>query len=143
MRKSLFFFRTGSHCYRVLRNTVRVWGILHRRLSLARVYARTVPFVFIIIGARSASWMILERFQEAHTWQTAPWSRDALKKTAAKLATSRGLHVKQLALAAVWLLFLFDNGSYFAILFASHQWFGEQRRTTIFLEEIAHPCLHR
>ena len=39
------------------------------------------------------------------------------------------------------LLFLFDNVSYFAILFASHQWFGEQRGTTIFLEEIAHPCL--
>ena len=44
--------------------------------------------VFIIIGARSASWMILERFQEAHPGKQHREQRRS-KKTAAKLATSR------------------------------------------------------
>ena len=49
----------------------QVWGICIGG-SVCRAFTPDCAVVFIIIGARSASWMILERFQEAHTWQTAP-----------------------------------------------------------------------
>ena len=40
--------------------------------SVWRAFTPDCAVVFIIIGARSARWMILEQFQEAHSWQTAP-----------------------------------------------------------------------
>ena len=70
--------------------------------------------------------MILERFQEAHTPGKQHREQRRSKKTAAKLATSR------VFMSSSWLwqpfgsCFFSDNGSYFAILLASHQWFGEQ-----------------
>ena len=112
----IFVFFGTKHC--------QVWGICIGG-SVWRTFTPNCAVVFIIIGARSASLDDFRTVPGSTHLANSTVSRGALRRLQPKWLR-RGLHVKQLALEAVWLLFLSDNGSYLAILFASHQWFGEQ-----------------